>query len=120
MLGKILAFHLLRNSKRKFMIHKFLVQIEYSEKTRWQGGNHDFMMKVLRQVKGVASAMTEGEIPECSIILEESPNKDALYFSAYASWFCNKCRRKWFCRGMHPDCDGEEADMIQINNASLH
>lgn len=33
-------------------------------------------------------------------------------------WHCTKCGRNWAMRGMHPDCDGEAADMQLITPAT--
>jgi len=53
------------------MISKFLIQVEHTAKTRWITEPQTFMLKVLVQVQGVASGATEGEIPECSIMMAE-------------------------------------------------
>lgn len=30
-------------------------------------------------------------------------------------WLCTKCGKHWITRGMHPDCDGEAADMVETH-----
>lgn len=59
-------------------VQKFLVQVESGPGTRWQCGNKDLMVKMLKQVQGVVAGQTDGEVPDCSIQLAEQPAENAL------------------------------------------
>jgi len=46
----------------------------------------------------------------CEMVFERE--RQARLPLAAENWLCRKCGQRWLVPGMHPDCDGEPADMV--------
>jgi hypothetical protein len=94
-------------------IKKFLVQIEDAPSTTWLYPDCHLAETIQTSVSRAVSVYTGGPVPRVTVVREKTPAQSLL--KSPCRWRCKKCGGAWACRGMHPDCDGEAADMVEIH-----
>ena len=90
-------------SRPVLVVQRFTLTVKASKSTAWNATHAQILAALKRSVELYTEAVTCGPLPLVDLAKVEHTEEQA-------GWLCKKCRRAWFTRELHPDCDGEVTD----------